>query len=472
MKYINLHIALVAFICILSVNTGFAQVTKTDYFMKSSSLRNGLNPALCPARGYLVPLIPNIGANAQTNSFYLDNFTFKNPGGERVSFMHQSIGADSFLGRLSEDNYASADVNVKLFALGFYKDDVFWNFDMGVRTHADVNIPKPFFGLLKEGFAQGEQTRYDLSDLSATGYSFLELGVSYARPVNQNLIFGTRLKLLGGLADFDLNAKSLSIDAGPDYWKAKSKVTLRGSAPRVWPRYDSKDNLEGFDFSNGFNFSGIGIGLDFGGVYDVRDLVPVLEGLKVSFALNDVVLVYWTRENTIHLQSPETEVIISPNDYSVYKEGQSSLSDILTDAFDDIKEAVNLRGETRKGRFTGLRLNTNIGLEYDLVQDKLYAGLLYSARFGNYFTLSEWTLSLNYRPCNWFAVSTAYSFVHSDFDNIGFALNLTPSRGVNFFLASDYALPHVSSEFIPTTSKALNFQLGISIPFGSKDGFW
>ncbi len=451
----------------------FAQVTKTDYFMKSSYLRNSLNPALTPDQGYLVvPVMPNIGVNAQTNTFNLDHLTFRNSDGNRVSFMHQDIDVNRFLSRLSDDNYTSVDVNIKLFGLGFVKDDVYWNFDMGIRTHVDLNMPKPFFALLKEGFAQEEQTRYDLSDLRATGYSFLELGTSYARYATPHLKVGTRVKILGGLADFNLNAKSLNIDAGPEYWKAQSKVTLNGSAPRVRPKYDKKGNLDGFSFSDSFNFSGFGTGVDIGAEYDMIELFPALEGLKLSLALNDIGFVYWTKDNTINLESPETDVIVRPSDYSLYKDGESSLSDVLTDAFDDIKEAVNLREVKRSGRFTKLRLNTNIGLEYELFPRKLTVGALYSIRFGNYFNLSEFTLSLNYRPNSWLATSASYSINHSQFDNMGLALHITPKRGINLFLASDYAIPRISSEFIPTTSRGLNLQLGISIPLGKGESFW
>ncbi|WP_163306178.1 DUF5723 family protein [Dysgonomonas sp. 521] len=470
MKLINTRHLLLFIISLGFVNTGFSQVVRSDYFMSTSFLRSSMNPALRPDQGYLVvPVLPSVGANVQSNSFNLDNLTFGGENGKRVTFMHQSVDANRFLSNLSEDNYAGADVNIKLLAVGFYRGDAFWTFDLGVRSHADVNIPKGFFGLLKKGFDQDNQTRYNLSNLSATGYAFIELGASYSRPfVDNNLMLGARVKVLGGLADFDFDAQNLAIDAGPEYWSATSKATLRGSAPGVRPKYDSKDNLDGFDFDSGFNIPGFGLGLDLGAVYDMKDVLPALNGLKVSAAINDIGFISWSKDNSINLQSPETEVRITPNDYTYFSKNGSSLKDVFEDAFDDIKQAVNLKGETRKSRVTKLRMNINVGAEYEILQDKLSAGALYHLRFGNYFNLSEFTLSLNYRPCHWFATSASYSFVHSKFDTFGLAMHLAPSKGVTFFLASDYAIPHVSSEFLPTTSKAVNLQFGFSIPLGSK----
>jgi hypothetical protein len=59
-------------------------------------------------------------------------------------------------------------------------------------------------------------------------------------------------------------------------------------------------------------------------------------------------------------------------------------------------------------------------------------------------------------------------FVHSHFNTFGFALHIAPPVGVNFFVASDYIIPHINSNFFPTTSRGLNFQTGISIPLGSR----
>lgn len=467
MKILNIRIALVAIAITIFSSAAFAQVTKTDYFMETSYLRNSLNPALRPDQGYLVvPVLPNAGVNVQTNKLNLDNLTFAGPNGQRVTFMHPSVNATDFLSNIANDNYINTDVNLKLFGLGFYKGDAFWNIDLGVRTHVDANIPKGFFELFKEGFDQENQKRFDLSELSATGNSFVELGVSYSRPfIDNNLILGARVKLLGGIGDLDLNAKSLSIDAGPDYWKAKSQVTLKGAAPgALSPKYDDETgNIDGFDI-DGFNVPGYGAGLDLGAVYDLKGILPILNGLKVSASINDIGFISWTKKSALDLKSSEAEVIVEPG--KVGGDGES-LSQVFEDAFDELQKATNLEGEN-KAYTSRLRMNINAGVEYEFFKHKLSVGALYSRRFGNYFDTSEFTASINGRLCPWISASVSYSAIHSKWDTFGAALHLAPTKGINLFLASDYAIPHVNSDFLPTTSKAVNFQMGISIPLGLK----
>lgn len=452
--------------------TGFysltAQNAKTEYFMGTSFMRTYLNPALHPDQGQLlVPILPNISTNIQTNTINLDHLTFKR-NGERVTFIHPLVSNQDFLGGLNKDNYIRADFNYKLFALGTFIKGHYTNFDIGVRANVDMNIPKSAFELIKVGFDQNKKSIYDLKDISATAVGFVEIGASQARKFMDNtLTVGLRTKFLLGIGYVDLNAKSLEIEAGPEGWRALSHVTMKGAAPGVKATYDEENKLDGFDF--GWDgMPGYGGAIDLGVVYDVRNVLPVLKGLKVSASINDLGFIYWTKQNSLSLYSPETEVTVYPNQYHD-KDGDNSLSDVLEDAFDDLKEAVNLKEkqEGSKGRTTSLRMSMHLGAEYEFIENKLSAGALYSNRIGNYYTSHELTISGNYRPVHWLNAALSYSFMHSKFDTFGFALHLTPRKGVTFFLASDYIIPHVSSQFIPTTSKGLNLQLGFSIPIGS-----
>lgn len=451
---------------IISINSLIAQ-TKTEYFMRTSYMRTYLNPALTPEQGHLlVPMLPNIGANIQTNSINLDHLTFKK-NGERVTFLHPSVSANEFLDDMKKDNYIRTNINYKLFAFGTFIRGHYTNFDLGIRTQADVNLPKSAFELFKVGFDQDKASTYDLKDLSATASAFVEIGASQSRSfLDKTLQVGARVKVLLGAGYFDLNAKRLEIEAGPDRWRSLSHVTLKGAAPGVKATYDEDGMIDGFEFEWD-GIPGYGAGLDIGAVYDMRKVLPILDGLKVSAALNDIGFISWSKKNSLSLYSPEQAVIVEPNRPND-KDGDNSLSDVLEDAFDDLKEAINLKEDPSgsKSRTTSLRMNMNLAAEYEFLKDKLSVGALYSAHFGNYYTSHEFTLSGNYQPFHWLGTSVSYSAMHSAFDTFGFALHLAPSRGMTFFVASDYVIPHVSSQFIPTSSKGVNLQLGFSIPIG------
>lgn len=456
------------FVFLMSINTVISQVSKTEYFMRTSYMRSYLNPALQPEQEYLVvPVLPNVGANIQTNTINLDHLTFKR-GGERVTFLHPDVSNQDFLKGLSKNNYISTDVNYKFFALGMRIKGHYTNFDIGVRAHADVNLPKSALELLKVGFNQDNTTAYNLKNVSATATTFVEIGASQARPFLDNtLTLGARVKLLLGGGYLDLRANEFQLEASPNQWKALSQVKMEGAAPGVRPKYDSDDKLDGFEF--GWDgIPGYGAGIDLGAVYDLQKVLPVLDGLKVSAALNDIGFISWTKKNSLSLYSSKTEVIIEPNEYQD-KNGDKSLGDIFEDALDDFKDVINLKEKDGRsnGRSTSLRMIMLLGAEYELIKNKLSTGALYSARFGNYHTSHEMTISGNYQPFYWLGTSLSYSFVHNAFDNFGFALHLAPKKGVAFFVSSDYILPRVSKEFIPTSSKGVNVQFGFAIPIGS-----
>lgn len=454
---------------LLSV-TVYAQTPHTNYFIESSYMRNSLNPALRPNSGYIgFPLLTGLSLDYKTNTFNLDNFTSK-IGGERVTFMHPAVSAQNFMSNISENNYLSTDFVYDILAFGFYKNASFWNITLGLKSHVDVNLPKGFFGLLKEGFDQNAPTAYDLKDLSATGYSFVELGLSYSRPfLDNNLMLGAKAKLLGGVADFDLNAEKLSVEASAEKWIARSRVKLRASAPGIEPKYKQNDNgteiIDGFETGNWGDLSGYGLGFDLGAVYDFSKTgAPLLKNLRASLSLTDIGFISWSKKNSIHLTSSDKTIEITPNDYSVHTNGDTSLEDIFGDVTDDLAQAVNLEEEKNSGYTSALRTTLNVGVEYIFLQNKLSAGLLYSNRFGNYFNTQELTVSGNYRPKKWLAASLSYSFIHSNFNTLGGALYLTPSKVIHFFVVSDYIISHVSPQYVPTTSKALNVQVGVSIP--------
>lgn len=465
MTTINIQRTLVLTVFILFTYSMMAQVAKTEYFMKTSYMKTYLNPALRPDQGQLVvPVLPNLGANVQTNTINLDHLTF-NKGGERVTFMHPSVSNHEFLKDISSENYVRTDVNYKIFAFGMYKGEQYNTMDIGLRVHADANLPKSVFKLLKVGFDQDAATSYDLKDISATAQSFVEIGFGHSRPLlNKKLMVGARGKLLLGAGYLDLNAKQFDLTAGPNEWRARSQASLRGAAPGVKAKFNKKDQLDGFDFD--FNgIPGYGFGVDLGAVYDMQAIAPILSGLKVSASVNDIGFIYWTKENSLELQSSQTEIILDPA--SMINQDEKSIQQVFEDMLDDLQQAIDLNqvGKPR-GRSTSLRATMYLGAEYEILKNKLSAGALYSARFGNYYTSHELTFSGNYQPYYWLGVTGSYSVVHSNFDTFGFALHLAPRKGITFFVASDYVIPHVSTQFLPTSSEGVNIQLGFSIPIG------
>ncbi len=462
-----------------SVVYGSAQLTNTSYFMKTYSNRTSLNPALRPEQPYLgMPIVlNNVYADVKTNTLNLDHLTFPR-NGELLSFMHKDVSADQFLKGISNNNRLNMDVSYSLFSLGWFKGTGFWNVDFNIKAHADASVPYSAFELMKKGFAMNEPSYYNVKDTRVKANAYAEIGVAHSRPfLDNHLVLGAKAKLLLGFADFDAYIRDLQVNAGLDEWIIRSHATLQASAPGIRPEFDEEDKLDKFQWKEGFGIPGVGFGFDLGATYSLAGLADltcgtpadILERLTFSFALTDLGLISWSKGNTSNLYSTLEDQVVTGNfEMDFNDKDNSSLKEDLDKIKDTLEEIIKFKEGASKGRTTGLRTNMNIGLEYEILKNLLSAGLLSTTHFNSMTNVTETTLGVTYRPVQWFEGALSYSFVHSRFDTFGLALNFVPTHGVHFFLASDYLIPHVNSEFIPVSSKGVNIQLGLSIPLGAR----
>ena len=455
-------------ICILLSSTAlFAQTVRSDYFLHNSQTRSSMNPAFRPKQGYLgVPFLSDIGVGAYTNTFNLDNFVFDR-NGEYVTFMHTSVNNSDFLSNIFKNNYLDANFNYKFFTLGFYnKKNGFWTFDLGTRVIAHANVPKSLFELVKVGFSKDENKSiaYSIENLQVSATAYAEAGIGYSKGWFDNrLLFGVKLKLLVGAANLDLNVDRLDISTGNGEWIAHSKATLEGSLKGIRPKYNKDKLFETIEFDrDAIAPSGYGAGLDLGLAYQFLD-----NRMNLSLALTDIGVIVWSKNSSMVLKSPETEIRITPQHRTIESEG---LDKQLTSIGKDLQEALNFKDNNPSQRNTLLRSNVNAGLSYEVWKKNLSIGLLSTMYVSPSHAMTEFTASLNYNPqkISWFSAALSYSAVHNQFNTVGFAFHLTPSKGISLFLGSDFLIPHVNKDYIPTSSKAANFQMGVAIPLGKK----
>ncbi|MDR1937330.1 MAG: DUF5723 family protein [Tannerellaceae bacterium] len=438
-----------------------AQSVRTDYFLQNSYSRTALNPAFIPRQGYIgVPGLADIAVGASTNALYLDNLVF-NKNGEKVTFMHPWVGSSEFLSNLPDKSNLSANLNYHPVSFGFFdKKGGFWSFGIGVRTLADINIPKPLFELLKVGFTSDDRTiNYPVQNLSLSATAYSEVSVGHARTLlDSRLSVGAKAKLLLGAVDMDLNVESLDVTVQKDQWIARSKATLKGSGIKAG--YSETGVFETIELES-IGATNFGLGVDLGAVYAISDRA------RVSLAFTDLGFISWSAGKSVNLKAPETQVVVKPGEYSS-AESNFNFKENLNTAIDDIREAINFKESGQaQGRFTTLTTTVNAGLEYEVLPGSLSAGLLSSTYLGSNIA-SELTLSANYNPASikWLSAALSYSFIHTRFNTFGLALHIAPSKVLHFFIASDYFIPKVSPEFLPVSSKAVNIQFGLAVPIG------
>ncbi len=463
-KYLFLLAAL-----FLSISLNAQKTSRTGYFMKTLD-RSSLNPALRPEHGYVgFPFLGNIYVSGMTNTLNLDHFIFSRDGGN-VTFLHRDVSINDFINGMKDNNYLSGDSYASILSAGWYRGDGFWTVDFGVKAHVDGNLPKSLFEFAKTGYRTDP---YYMKDARVIGNGYGELAVGYSRPFLDNtLLVGAKAKVLIGLADFDAQVDELTLRMSPDQWVATSHATIKGAVPGLSPKYNDDGEFDGFDYDSEFKLSGYGFGVDLGAEYSLSafsDVLPILDKFKVSAAFNDIGFISWSKSNALRMSTDSSEPIYIAGENAYNPDPDDpSLQNQWDNVLDNLENAINFQEDAPKSYTTSLRMNMNWAVEYEILKDKLSAGLLSSTYFNHSHTQSELTVSGNYMPLKWLATSLSYSFMYSNFQTFGFAFHLAPSKGLNFFFASDYIIPHVNSDWIPTTSKGVNVQFGLSFPLGGK----
>jgi len=444
-----------------------AQSSNTEYFMSSSFTNTSTNPAKRPEKGYIgIPGLTNMSLNFQTNTLNLDHFLFPGVGedGKTGWFLNKNVSYDDFMKNIASKNYMGINFDYTLFGMGFYVKDLFLSFDVSLRSNVGANIPKDIFGFVKSSLTAGENEEkiYDLSNLSVNGNVFSQLGIGASYPfLNQSLVLGAKVKILFGIAHTNFNLDNMRINISNDVWKVSTQASGEMLLPTLQPEYDNTGKVNKFNNDGSFSlFNGSGLGLDFGATFVPGKIIDVawLNKLTVSAAVTDIGFISWDKSKMTYLATHPKDVIVTGN-YNIRVDESYDIFKDLGDAFND---AVAFYPTTTSNKTTSsLGAKMNWGVEYALLNGKLNTGFLNTLYFNPVKTISEFTVAGAYRPVGGIEVGLSYSFVHS---NLGLALHL----GNCFYIASDYAFPHVNSMFIPTTSQGLNFQFGFAIPIGKK----
>jgi hypothetical protein len=456
-----------------SLHSVVGQSTNTEYFMTTSFAKTSLNPAKRPEKGYIgIPGLTNVFVDYKTNTLNLDHFLFPGAGtnGKTALYLHDNVSYAEFMKGISDNNYLSTDINATLLGFGFYTGDLFLSFDVSARADATINLPKGLFDFTKKGLAleNEEGSIYDFSHVGADVKAYTQIGVGGSYPVlNNSLVLGAKIKILLGIGNghFDLDHIHLGLER--DNWRIASQASLQAVAPGLQAVYDEDGKFKEFNMDGASSIiNGSGFGFDLGATFqpgnyfDFTGDMAFMDNVTFSAALTDVGFISWNKKS-ISLATDYTEQVLIGKEREPINPDETE--DVLDDLEDYFNDAIALR-EVSKNNRSGLGAKLNWGVEYALLDNKLNVGFLNSTLFNSVKTVSEFTIAGAYRPVSGVEAGLSYSFLHSGFKTFGLALHL----GSIFYIAGDYIIPHVNSDFIPTTSKAINIQFGFAIPIGSK----
>lgn len=115
MKYTIKHLASIAIALVVATGVSAQNTLNSSYFMEKMTKRNQLNPALKTPNNYVsMPVLSNFYLGVNSN---LGLGTFLYPRDNKlVTFLHESVPADEFLGKLANDNALELDLGLDIIS--------------------------------------------------------------------------------------------------------------------------------------------------------------------------------------------------------------------------------------------------------------------------------------------------------------------------------------------------------------------
>ena len=427
----------------------------SEYFLPGYNQRHWLNPALMPQFGYFnFPALGMIGVDVQSN-LGLNSVFYPLDNGKLGTFLHPDVSADEALSGFHKNNYVTANADISLLSWGWYEGTSFWSVDLSAHVHGDVNLPYGAFEFLKRGMT-GDPTEYHLKNVGVNAQAWVSLALGHARAVTPEWHVGGKFKLLYSPFDVSANFPQTDLLLSGDVWKVNTNGS--GQMHGIVQPMVVGDSITGFEGGHVGRDAGYGIAFDLGFEYRPN----YVHGLRFSFALTDLGFVTYRRESGVNL-ALDGDLVYDGMEISTDGNGEVNF-----DMNVGMEASVPSRSYTR-----ALFARMNAGVEYDFYLDMFSIGLLSSTYLNWHHVTTELTASVNMKLLRWLSLSVSYSFLKTR-QTLGWALNITPKWGLNFFFASDYTplvfnRVHTEGGAFKVPAKQVNaqFMFGLSFPIGN-----
>lgn len=458
------------------------EAPRSAYFLEGYSFRHELNPAFSGGRNYVsMPALANLNlglfSNVGVNTFLYKTADLPGYTGsyKLTTFMSPNVGADEFLGKLSDSNHLNLNFDLTLLSAGFRSWGGYNTITISAHADAGLNLPKDLFRFMKQG-QQGD-TRYNFKDLQLSATSYAEIALGHSRQITDKLTAGAKIKALLGVGNATAKISDLSLRMSDQQWSVSAKGDMELSAGsglylptkgELDPNITDKDERERFEFNDidydSFGLAGFGMGIDLGATYQL------LPELQLSAAINDLGFIKWhdaykgsTGSNTWTFEGFENVAV--DKDSPTY--GENKFDEQLDRITDDLEDLVNFHRTASGASYTKmLQATLHLGAEYTMPFYKgLTGAFLYSSHFGGCQSWHEGRFYANLKPCSWFNMSVNYG-ASTYGSSFGWMLNLC-ARGINFFVGSDHTFFKVTPQFVPVGNACANVNLGINFTFGA-----
>ncbi len=444
-----LRIAIFASAILLSQIT-YGQLT-TSYFMPGSIFRTELNPALRPSRGYIsLPALGGTSVNYMSNGLTIDNLLYPQ-NGELVTFLDNSVSADSFLSSIKDRNTLNVGANTKLLGIGTYVGSGFLTMDISVKADVHATLPRELFQFLKAS-KSGES--YDLSASALSASATAEASVGYSLRVWRGLTVGVRAKYIGGLAHATMEFENLNMSLNANEWTINSRgvATVALNGGRIPTDEEGVMDFGAISMDKFSGLSGNGAAIDLGASYD-------LGFARLSASVLNLGFMKWSAD-AIHRGVATGNYNYTGFDI-VAGENRNPLEG---STFNDFAKFRPL-GKVEEDFSTKLTSNVVLAAEVPLIVDLLSVGAIYNYSMRELYNESQFSLAATLTPTRWLTASASYSSFGKDNDTecFGLAFNFHPAW-INLFVGTDFMFREVTPQYVPINQHNANFYVGLSVP--------
>lgn len=293
MKRKNIFKTILALCIVFAGGMVRAQQVNTLYFMENVPVRNSLNPAFQPLSNFYLgfPAVGFSQFNVGNNSLTLRDFVYKN-GTQTITFLHPNGDKNKFYNALRPTTLFSGESQLNLLDFGFRTGRAYWNFSITEKFESQFAVPKDFMKLLLYGTPEIDNNLYNLKNLEMGGTAYTEVGLGYAKKINDQWSYGLKFKVLLGTANVSLVNDNLDLVAGMDNWTLKGKGSINASLPGV---LTVGDNLSTLDYASPNNNSDWAKPSGLGGGVDLGVTFKPVSNVTLSAALIDLGMIRWNK---------------------------------------------------------------------------------------------------------------------------------------------------------------------------------
>lgn len=463
MKTKNLIVIVAALLMPLIVG---AQTLKGSYFLDNSLNRNKMNPAFAPRSNYFqMPVLGNFSAGMMSN-VDAPNFIYKK-NGEYVTFLSNQISAKKFDRAIPNHPHFDVETSMNLINFGFFTEQhSFWTVDIGMRTGLDIDLPANLFTAVKNG-AGSSGGRYNIGNANVFASSSLQAAVGYSRDILDGLRIGAKLRAIVPVGYAAVKLENIRLETGKDKWTLETDGQVRTAVKglEVTQQAGEKTPDVGLDLERMLGdkiFTGFGYSVDLGAEYILALDHDFFNSISFSAAITDLGLVHYSKKAT------RTYSVDGYVEWAGVQNSGNGSPEYLTESINELVDEsdgyLKLDDEKASGMTRSTMPNFYLGVEVPFLKNKMSAGLLYSGRFSHGYYRNELTAALNVTPADWVAIGVNYSFLNTA-RTLGAILELTPKKGVNFFIGFDYLPLAYNSDprVVPNFLEDLDFMEG-SVP--------